>query len=72
MEEELDQLIVPLISSMEKSDSSKLKTGSLADGIHDENLSSLGFKLFDLFQGSVMSLFYFILFYLIFFSSLRL
>ena len=35
MEEALDHLIVPLIPSMEKGDSSKLNTGALADGIHD-------------------------------------
>ena len=34
VEEALYHLIVPLISSMEKGDSSKLNTGALADGIH--------------------------------------
>ena len=34
MEGALDRLIVPLISSIENGDSSKLNTGVLADGIH--------------------------------------
>ena len=35
MEEALNHLIVPLISSMEIKDSKKLNTGAFADGIHD-------------------------------------